>query len=142
MSKVDLLLPILVVDDDAMVRDIIVEYLNSFGFQNITEADSSIEALKLIQNSQQNIGLVLSDWEMPTPTGLDLLKSFKANSIRKGAKFIMITSQKSVERIKIAQAASFGVDAYIVKPFRAHILKEKIWYAMGWSKGESDSKAG
>ena len=125
-----------------MVRDIVIEYLNSFGFQNVIEAKTSVEALKMIQSHQQNIGLVLSDWDMPTPTGLDLLKSFKSNSIRQGAKFIMITSQKSVERIKIAQAASFGVDAYIVKPFRAHTLKEKIWNVMGWTKGDDNSKAG
>lgn len=142
MSQVDLLLPILVVDDDAMVRDIVIEYLNSFGFQNVIEAKSSVEALRIIQKPQQNIGLVLSDWDMPTPSGLDLLKCFKASTIRKGAKFIMITSQKSAERIKIAQAASFGVDAYIVKPFRAHTLKDKIWSVMEWNKGESDPKAG
>lgn len=129
-------MPILVVDDDAMVRDILVEYLKSYGFVRITEAASSTEALKTIQAAGEEIRLVLSDWEMPTPTGLDLLRALKANPNRQNTKFIMITSQKSVERIKIAQAASAGVDAYIVKPFRAGLLKEKIWAVMGWNLEE------
>lgn len=131
MSKDYFSLPILVVDDDAMVREIVVEYLKSFGFSNITELKDSIKAMKMLQTVGNDIGLVISDWEMPTPNGIDLLRTMKQLPHRSETKFIMITSQKSMERLKIAQAGALGVSAYIVKPFRSKILKDKIWEVLG-----------
>ena len=128
---------ILVIDDDAMVREIVVEYLKSFGFTNIIEERNSTDALKIIQDINQSIDLVISDWEMPSPSGIDLLRSVRGAKHRADIKFIMITSQKSMERIKIAQAASLGVDAYIVKPFRSQILKDKLWKVLEIDEKES-----
>ncbi len=122
----------MVVDDDAMVREIVVEYLKAFGFTNILEVRQSARALKHIQDVKEEMDLVISDWEMPDPCGVDLLRAIKKNPHREKVKFIMITSQKSMERVKIAQAASLGCDAYIVKPFRSKILKEKIYQVLGW----------
>ena len=133
-------LPILVVDDDAMVRDVVVDYLKDIGFSNILEAKNSQQGLKMIQNTKFPLGLVLSDWEMPGVSGLVLLKALRKNPKRKGTRFIMITSQRSMERFKITQAAQWAVNAYIIKPFTCDILKEKIWQVMGWD-GAGDSQA-
>ena len=125
-------LAILVVDDDAMVRDVVVEYLKSFGMTNVTQAKSASHALKLIQDLKFPVELVLSDWEMPEVSGLTLLRAIRKHPSRFGLKFIMITSQRSMERFKITQAAQWQVNAYLVKPFRAALLKSKIWEVMGW----------
>lgn len=132
-------LPILVVDDDAMVRDVVVDYLKDMGFSNILEAKNSQHGLKMIQNTNFPLGLVLSDWEMPGVNGLVLLKALRKNPKRKGTKFIMITSQRSMERFKITQAAQWAVNAYIIKPFTCDVLKHKIWQVMDW-KDEGDTK--
>ena len=128
---------VMVVDDDAMVREIVVEYLRAFGFTNVLEVRQSAKALKYIQDVKEHIDLVISDWEMPDPSGVDLLRAIKKSDHRKDVKFIMITSQKSMERVKIAQAASLGVDAYIVKPFRSKVLKDKIFQVMGWESKQA-----
>ena len=132
MSKPVLDIPLLVVDDDAMVRGVIVDYLKEIGFSNVLETVSSQQGLKMIQNSKFPIGLVLSDWEMPGISGLVLLKALRKNPHRKGTRFIMVTSQRSMERFKITQAAQWKVNAYIVKPFTCSVLKEKIWQVMNW----------
>ena len=129
---------ILVIDDDAMVRDVLCEYLSTFGFVNVTEATTASRALKMIHDQKIQIDLVLSDWEMPEHNGLTMLKAVRNSPHRKDTKFIMITSQKSMERMKITQAANGRVNSYIVKPFRARILRDKIWKAMGW---EDESQA-
>lgn len=125
-------LPILLVDDDALVRDVVTEYLKDMGFHNITVLSDARQAQKILQGSQQQIKLVLSDWEMPQVTGLSLLKTVRNHPLRQKTKFIMITSQRSMERFKISQAAKFSVDAYVIKPFRIGLLKQKIWSVMGW----------
>jgi two-component system chemotaxis response regulator CheY len=141
MAKPKLDLAVLVVDDDAMVRNVVIEYLKSFGMTNITEARSGTQAVKLLNDPKFRVALVLSDWEMPEVSGLALLKSARRNPKRKGIAFIMITSQRSMERFKISQAAQWGVDAYLVKPFRADLLKERIWTLLGWDI-EPAGKAG
>ena len=125
-------LAILVVDDDAMVRSVMVEYLENMGFKNIHAAEDGHEALKLIQDSSYSIDLVISDWEMPDVTGLSLLKAVRNSEERVDLPFIMVTSQRSMERFKISQAAQWQVSAYILKPFRQDSLREKIWEVLGW----------
>lgn len=134
MNKPRLDLPILVVDDDAQVREVMVEYLKSYGFTHITQAKSATQALKLIQDPKFRVELVLSDWEMPEVNGLTLLKAVRKHPQRFGLKFVMVTSQRSMERFKITQAAQWQVNAYIVKPFRRSLLKAKIWEVMGWQE--------
>lgn len=135
-------LPLLVVDDDAMVRGVIVDYLKDMGFENILEAKSSHHGLKMIQNASFPLGLVLSDWEMPGLNGLVLLKALRKNPHRKGTRFIMITSQRSMERFKITQAAQWKVNAYIIKPFTCAVLKEKIWQVMEWEDDNNGKATG
>ncbi len=128
----DFNLPILLVDDDAMVREVVFEYLKEMGFNNILVAGDSQKALKIIQDKKIKISLVLSDWEMPKVSGLTLLKAVRKDPQRSSLPFIMITSQRSMERFKISQAAQWRVDAYIVKPFGLELLRQKICSVMGW----------
>jgi two-component system, chemotaxis family, chemotaxis protein CheY len=132
MSKFNPLLSILVIDDDAMVKSILVEYLQNMGFQNVFAAKSSEQALHLIQDPKKSIELIISDWEMPEVSGLTLLKAVRNNPHRAAVPFIMVTSQRSMERFKITQAAQWQVSSYIIKPFRQETLKAKIWEVFGW----------
>ena len=132
MSKFNENLSILVVDDDAMVRSILVEYLESMGFKNILPTVKSTQALHLLQDGKNRIDLIVSDWEMPEVSGLTLLKATRNNPARKNTPFILVTSQRSMERFKITQAAQWAVNCYLVKPFRAEMLREKIFEVMGW----------
>jgi two-component system chemotaxis response regulator CheY len=116
----------LVVDDDGQVREILTQYLRSFGFENILQAKNGRAALKIIQNPKQNIDIVISDWEMPQIDGLTLLRAIRKDPTRSKMKFLMVSSQGSHERMKITKAAKSHVDAYLVKPFRANDLKEKV----------------
>ncbi len=135
-------LPLLVVDDDAMVRGVVVDYLKDIGFTSILEAKNSQQGLKMIQNSKFPIGLVLSDWEMPGVSGLVLLKALRKNPHRKGTRFVMITSQRSMEKFKITQAAQWKVNAYIIKPFTCAVLREKIWQVMDWEDSDERKISG
>jgi two-component system, chemotaxis family, chemotaxis protein CheY len=133
-------IPILLVDDDAMVRGVLMDYLTSFGFTRIIDTRDPQKALKYIQDPAIAIGLVLSDWEMPGLTGMTLLKALRNCKFRQTTRFIMITSQQSMERFKVAQAAQWSVNSYLVKPFRAEALRDRIWKVMGW-KDEPSSAA-
>ncbi len=119
-------LSIVVVDDDALARSIIVEFLQSFGYSKIQQFGSGDQAIKYIQDVNNPVDLVLSDWEMPNGTGLSLLKAVRCNTVRKDLHFMMVTSQRSQERFKISQAAKWRVDAYLIKPFRGKVLREKV----------------
>ena len=134
MGRFNPRISILLVDDDAMVRSILTEYLAAMGFKNVRVAKDGDDALKLIQDAKFAIDLVISDWEMPEVTGLALLKAVRSNSNRADTPFIMVTSQRSMERIKITQAAQWKVNTYIMKPFRQNILKTKIFEVMDWAE--------
>ncbi|MCB9027335.1 MAG: response regulator [Bdellovibrionaceae bacterium] len=125
-------LSILVVDDDAMVRTVLVEYLVSFGFKNILQAKNVPQAIKYLQDPKVLIDIILSDWEMPGAKGLELLKVVRKSVHRKNTPFIMITSQESIERFKITQAAQWRVTEYMVKPFTSDLLRMRIWKVMNW----------
>lgn len=122
---------VMVVDDDAMVRSIIIEYLQSFGFKRIAEFKDGAAAVRYLNDAKNIVHLVISDWEMPQVNGLTLLKAVRNHPKRRSIKFIMVTSQSSGEKFKVAQAAQYGVDAYIVKPFRGNVLQEKIMHVIG-----------
>lgn len=133
MKRFNSKIAILLVDDDAMVRSILTEYLAAMGFKNVRVAKDGDEALKIVQDSAVPIDLVISDWEMPEVTGLALLKAVRNNPKRAHTPFIMVTSQRSMERFKITQAAQWKVNSYIMKPFRQNILKNKIYDVMEWT---------
>jgi two-component system, chemotaxis family, chemotaxis protein CheY len=119
-------LAILVVDDDDKVRSIVTFYLKKMGFENIVDAHNGAQALNHIVNLKKPLDIILSDWEMPAPNGLTLLKAIRNNPGRTNVKFIMVTSQIERERAKISEALKWHVDGYIVKPFVGLTLFEKI----------------
>jgi len=118
---------ILVVDDMATMRKIIKNMLTQIGFTSITEANDGSTAWPMIQQAQE-IGdpfeFIVSDWNMPQMDGLTLLKNIRSSSTFKDLPFLMITAEAEQGNVVIAVQA--GVSNFIVKPFSAQVLKEKI----------------
>lgn len=119
-------LSVLVVDDDEVVRKIIIENLRVMGFAKFHEASDGTEAYKFVLDPLQNVDLIICDWEMPKTDGLTFLRAVRGHRLRSQTPFIMVTSQQSQERMKITQAAHHQVNAYIVKPFRSETLRQKV----------------
>lgn len=121
----------LVVDDFATMRKIIKKVLSELGYTNIEEAEDGKPAFQLIQDSKASgkpFDFVISDWNMPGMSGLDLLKACKANPDFKNMPFMLVTAES--EQKNIVEAAKNGVSDYVVKPFNAQTLKgklERIW---------------
>lgn len=124
---VDMSMRVLIVDDYKTMLNIIRNLLLQLGFQNISEATDGATALAKLRD--QNFGLVISDWNMEPMTGLQLLKEVRADSRLKHIPFIMITAESKTENVVAARAA--GVNNYILKPFTAATLKQKIVAVMG-----------
>lgn len=115
-------MPILVVDDyNTMVR-IIRKLLKQIGYENVDEASNGEEALQKIK--AKGYGLIISDWNMEPMTGFDLLKHVRADASTANTPFILVTAESKPENVLAAQQA--GVSSYLVKPFSAPVLKEKI----------------
>jgi two-component system chemotaxis response regulator CheY len=115
-------LKILVVDDFATMRKVIRNLLKQGGFENIVEAEDGVAALKVLQS--QKVDFVISDWNMPNMSGLELLKAVRADEELKEMPFLMVTAEALKDNIVAAVKAS--VSNYIVKPFTAEVLNEKI----------------
>jgi two-component system chemotaxis response regulator CheY len=113
---------ILVVDDFSTMRRIISNVLRQLGYENIIEAEDGSKALAVLD--QQTVDFVITDWNMPQMSGLDLLKAIRSNPIRKGIPVLMVTAEAMQENI--IAAAQAGVNNYIVKPFDAKTLADKI----------------
>jgi two-component system chemotaxis response regulator CheY len=120
---VDKRMRILVVDDYAPMRQTVKKQLLQLGFDNIAEAAGAGDAVQKIEGGEE-FGLIISDWNMPETTGLDFLNYVRGSPQSKGIPFLMITAEASKDNI--IQAAKAGVSQYIVKPFTAEILKEKL----------------
>jgi two-component system chemotaxis response regulator CheY len=113
---------VLIVDDYKTMLRIIRNLLKQLEFDNVEEATDGAEALAKLRAG--NFGLVISDWNMEPMTGLDLLKEVRADIRLKHLPFIMITAESKTENVVAAKQA--GVSNYIVKPFNAETLREKI----------------
>ena len=113
---------VLIVDDYKTMLRIIRNLLKQIGIENIDEAMDGQEALTKLRNGQ--FGLVISDWNMAPMTGLDLLKEVRADAKLKDTPFIMVTAESKTENVAAAKQA--GVSNYIVKPFNAETLRDKI----------------
>ena len=113
---------ILIVDDFSTMRRIIKNLLRDLGFNNIQEADDGNTALPMLQNG--NVDFLVTDWNMPGMKGIDLLKAVRADEKLAALPVLMVTAESNREQI--IEAAQAGVDGYIVKPFTAVTLKEKI----------------
>lgn len=125
---VDKEMNILIVDDYKTMLRIIRNLLSQLGFKNVDEATDGTAALDLIK--KKKYGLVISDWNMEPMTGLDLLKSVRtSNDNNKNLPFIMVTAESKTENVIAAREA--GVNNYIVKPFNAETLKQKMTAVLG-----------
>jgi two-component system, chemotaxis family, chemotaxis protein CheY len=113
---------ILIVDDFATMRKVIRNLLKQLGYENIAEAEDGVVALRTLRS--QKIDLVVSDWNMPNMTGLELLKAVRADEELKATPFLMVTAEALQDNVIAAVKA--GVNNYIVKPFTAEVLNEKI----------------
>ena len=115
---------ILVVDDFSTMRRIIKNLLRDLGFNNTSEADDGITALPMLKTGK--FDLLVTDWNMPGMQGIDLLKAVRADDDEslKNIPVLMVTAEQKKEQI--IEAAQAGVNGYIVKPFTALILKEKL----------------
>lgn len=112
----------LVVDDFSTMRRIIKNLLNDLGYSNVTEADDGATALPMLQSG--NFDFLVTDWNMPGMPGLDLLKAVRADARLAKMPVLMLTAE--AKREQIIEAAQAGVNGYVIKPFTAVTLKEKI----------------
>ncbi len=113
---------ILVVDDFSTMRRIIKNLLRDLGFNNTAEADDGSTALPMLKSG--GFDFLITDWNMPGMTGIELLKSVRADPDLKTLPVLMVTAEQ--KREQIIEAAQAGVNGYIVKPFTATTLKEKL----------------
>jgi two-component system chemotaxis response regulator CheY len=113
---------ILVVDDFSTMRRIIKNLLKDLGFTNVQEADDGTTALLMLVRG--DFDFVVTDWNMPGMQGIDLLRAIRANDNLKHLPVLMVTAEAKKEQI--VAAAQAGVNGYVIKPFTAATLKEKL----------------
>lgn len=118
----DLNMKVLVVDDFATMRRILKNILKQIGFSNIAEAEDGKTALAQLNNGK--FDLVLCDWNMPEMTGLELLQKVRSDDHLKDTPFVMVTAEAQKENI--LDAVKAGVSNYVVKPFTAETIGEKL----------------
>ncbi|HQL01403.1 MAG TPA: response regulator [Smithellaceae bacterium] len=113
---------VLIVDDFATMRKVVRNLLKQVGYEDIVEAEDGVMALKALKS--QKIDFIISDWNMPNMTGLELLKAVRADAELANTPFLMVTAEALQDNVVAAVKA--GVNNYIVKPFTAEVLNEKI----------------
>ncbi len=120
--NLDFKIRVLVVDDFSTMRKIVRNILKQIGYEDIVEADDGATAWPIVKGD--NIGLVVTDWNMPNVTGLELLQKIRGDEATKNIPVLMVTAEGLKENV--VDAVKAGVDNYIVKPFTAETVKEKI----------------
>ena len=118
---------VLVVDDFATMRRIMKNILRQIGFQTIGEAENGKAALKELRT--QKFGLIICDWNMPEMSGLELLTQIRSDNELKDIPFVMVTAQ--ADKDDVLEAVKAGVSSYIVKPFTAETISEKLEKVFG-----------
>jgi two-component system chemotaxis response regulator CheY len=118
----DINMRILVVDDFQTMRRIVKNVLKGLGFTHIVEADNGLRALEILKG--EKIDFIVSDWNMPEMTGIELLKTIRASEEWKDLPFLMVTAEGNREQV--INAVKNRVNNYVVKPFTPAILEEKI----------------
>jgi two-component system chemotaxis response regulator CheY len=113
---------ILIVDDMFTMRKIVSKVFKDLGFSDMVDAADGNEAWEKISSS--SIQLVVSDWNMPNCTGLDLLKKVRASEQHKNLPFVLLTAE--AEGHQVMEALKAGVDNYIIKPFTPNTFKAKL----------------
>jgi len=124
---VDTTMNVLIVDDYSTMLRIVRSLLKQIGFANIDEATDGSQALQMMRCKK--FGLVISDWNMEPVTGIDFLRQVRQDDNLKATPFIMVTAESKTENVVEAKKA--GVSNYIVKPFNADTLKQKIASVLG-----------
>ncbi len=114
-------LKILIIDDFATMRKIVNNYLNKLGYNNVTQAEHAKQGWEILQ--KQDFDLIISDFNMPEMTGLELLTKVRTEFRHKDQKFIMLTAES--DKDLLIDIKKMHVDAYILKPFKIEILEEK-----------------
>jgi len=122
MGNMDLSMTVLVVDDFATMRRILKNIFRQLGFENIIEADDGTTALEALKKNK--IDLIVSDWNMPKMTGLELLKTVRASDENKDIPFLMVTAE--AQKQNVLDAVQAGVSNYVVKPFTAEQISDKL----------------
>ena len=117
----------LVVDDFSTMRRIVKNLLHDLGYQNVTEADDGNTALPILKSG--GVDFLITDWNMPGMPGLDLLKAVRADAQLAKLPVLMLTAE--AKREQIIEAAQAGVNGYVIKPFTAETLKEKLEKILG-----------
>lgn len=112
----------LVVDDFSTMRRIVRNLLKELGFTNVQEAEDGVDALNKLRG--ENFDFVVSDWNMPNMTGIDLLRNIRSDAALKHLPVLMVTAEAKKENI--IEAAQAGASGYVVKPFTAATLDEKL----------------
>jgi two-component system, chemotaxis family, chemotaxis protein CheY len=112
----------LVVDDYLSMRRMVKSVLNDLGYTNVVEADDGSTALPLLRDGA--FDFLITDWNMPGMPGLDLLKAVRADERLAKLPVLMVTAE--AKREQIVEAVQAGVNGYIIKPFSAEVLKEKL----------------
>jgi two-component system, chemotaxis family, chemotaxis protein CheY len=118
----DYKMKVLIVDDFATMRRIVKNILKQLGFENIEEAEDGAQAYSKLKDG--GVGFVISDWNMPNMDGIELLRKVRSDPALKDMPFLMVTAE--AEKEKVIEAIKSGVSNYIVKPFTAEVLKEKM----------------
>ncbi len=122
MSNLDLTLKVLVVDDMSTMRRILKNVLKQIGYTDLHEAEDGAVGLKKLREG--GFGLVVSDWNMPVMSGIELLRAIRADSDIKHLPVLMVTAE--AQKDNIIEAVQAGVSNYVVKPFTADALLEKL----------------
>jgi two-component system chemotaxis response regulator CheY len=115
---------VLIVDDMMTMRKLVGKSCKELGFTDLTEAPDGIKAWEAIAAANPPFGLIISDWNMPNCTGLDLLKRVRGDGRYGKTPFLMVTAE--AEQHQIMEAVKAGVSNYVIKPFTAETLKEKL----------------
>jgi len=115
-------LTVLIVDDFVTMRRIVRKILRDIGFENIIEAEDGSAALEILKTT--SVDLIVSDWNMPRMSGLELLKEVRNTQAIQNMPFLMVTAEAQKENI--VEAVKAKVSNYIVKPFTAATLEEKL----------------
>lgn len=121
---VDPKLRLLVVEDMSSMRKVVIKACKEMGFVDISEAADGKPAWEIVQTANPPIDMIISDWNMPQMTGIELLKHCRGDARFKAMPFIMVTAE--TEPHQLAEAIKLGVESYVQKPVAPPILKEKI----------------
>lgn len=119
---IDTSIVILVVDDHSLTRAMVREILKGLGFENVIQAENGTNAVKKI--FEEHVDLVICDWNMPTFSGLEVLRQVRADPRFRELPFLMLTAE--AYRENVTEAVKAGVSDYMIKPFTAEILANKV----------------